>query len=111
VSLLVGYQPIGAVGYISYNIGTFDLPEIYTLALGPSCSCVYFRQITRAHVTYIIIILKVPDLFSMIPLIKYDRVAPKSIVCTRVLSPTNMHKTQNINNIKHKIKTTMKRVY
>jgi len=50
VSLLVGYQPTGAVEYISYNMGTFDLPEIYTLALGPSCSCVYFRQITRAHV-------------------------------------------------------------
>jgi len=26
VSLLVGYQPTGAVGYISYNMGTFDLP-------------------------------------------------------------------------------------
>jgi len=52
VSLLVGYKPTGAVGYISYYMGTFDLPEIYTLALGPgpSCSCVYFRQITRAHV-------------------------------------------------------------
>ena len=48
--------------YISCNMGTCDLPEIYTLALGlrprarvyisaPSCSCVYFRQITRAHVT------------------------------------------------------------
>jgi len=23
--LLVGYQPTGAVGYISYNMGTFDL--------------------------------------------------------------------------------------
>jgi len=34
-------------------MGTFDLPEIYTLALGPSCSCVYFRQITRAHVIII----------------------------------------------------------
>jgi len=49
--------------------------------------------------------------YHWINLIKYDRVAPKSIVCTRVLPPTNMHKTQNINNIKHKIKTTMKRVY
>jgi len=40
VLLLVGYQPTGAVGYISYNMGTFDLPEIYTLALGPaSCPC------------------------------------------------------------------------
>jgi len=36
VSLLVGYQPTGAVGYISYNMGTSDLPEIYTLALGPA---------------------------------------------------------------------------
>jgi len=60
--LLVGYQPTGAVGYINYNMGTFDLPEIYTLALGPcrpSCSRVYFRQIARAHVitiTYIYII-------------------------------------------------------
>jgi len=25
----IGYQPTGAVGYISYNMGTFDLPEIY----------------------------------------------------------------------------------
>jgi len=62
VSLLVGYQPTGAVGCISYNMGTFDLPEIYTRARGPAiyarargptgplCSCVYFRQITRAHV-------------------------------------------------------------
>jgi len=41
VLLLVGYQPTGAVGYISYNMGTFDLPEIYTLALGPSCFRVY----------------------------------------------------------------------
>jgi len=49
----MSYQPAGAVGYISYNMGTFNLPEIYALALGrcaPSCSCIYFRQITRAHV-------------------------------------------------------------
>jgi len=38
---LVGYQPTGAVGYISYNMGTFDLPEIYTLALGPASASVY----------------------------------------------------------------------
>jgi len=53
MSLLVGYQPTGAVGYISYNMGTFDLPEIHTRARGPAgpeCKCVYFRQITRAHV-------------------------------------------------------------
>jgi len=45
VSLLVGYQPTGAVGYISYNMGTFDLPDA-----GPECKCVYFRQIKSAHV-------------------------------------------------------------
>jgi len=33
---LVGYQPTGAVGYISYNMGTSDLPEIYTRARGPA---------------------------------------------------------------------------
>jgi len=51
--LLVGYQPTGAVGYISYNMGTFDLPEIYAQArrrAAPECPYGYFRQITRAHV-------------------------------------------------------------
>jgi len=37
----------------SYNMGTRYYMIVITLPLGPcgpSCSCVYFRQITRAHV-------------------------------------------------------------
>ena len=39
------------------NIGSGDLPNMSALTLGccaPSGSCVYIRQITPAHVTYII---------------------------------------------------------
>ena len=34
-------------------MGTSDLPEIYTQATRaqPECECIYFRQITSAHVT------------------------------------------------------------
>ena len=50
--------------YISYAMGTRDLPDIYTLspqACGPRVSGVYIRQTTRANgitITYNIYIIK-----------------------------------------------------
>ena len=36
----------------SCDMGMSDLPEIYARARGlPSCSCIYLRKITHAHVT------------------------------------------------------------
>jgi len=39
-------------------VGTFDLPALALGHCAPSCLCVYFRQITRAHVITITSISK-----------------------------------------------------
>ena len=40
-------RSVTQVEYISSDMDTIDLPEIYA----PECECVYFRQVTQAHVT------------------------------------------------------------